>query len=192
MSTVDAEADGTVAVHTKGAPETVVPWCTTIAEAGGGHRDITALDRTRLAGLIDDYAAQGLRMLAIARRRLDGDAVTGSPAPTSRTGCVCSGWSRCSTLPGCRSSTRSPRRTAPGSASTWSPGTTASPRPRSPAASGSARRAPVVTGEQLDALSEPELDHLLPVTRKSSSPAAHPRRSCASPTRCGPRGRSWP
>jgi magnesium-transporting ATPase (P-type) len=77
MSTVDLEGDGTVAVHTKGAPETVLPWCTTITEAAGGQRELTDLDRTRLAGLIDQYAAQGLRILAIARRRLDGDAVIG-------------------------------------------------------------------------------------------------------------------
>ncbi|MCV7164802.1 HAD family hydrolase, partial [Mycobacterium stomatepiae] len=30
-----------------------------------------------------------------------------------------------------------------------------------------------------------------PVARRSFSPAVHRRRSCASPTRCGPRGRSF-
>ena len=57
MSTVDTERDGTVAVHTTDAPETVLPCCTHIAEAGGGHHELTLLHRIRLAGLIDQYAA---------------------------------------------------------------------------------------------------------------------------------------
>jgi calcium-translocating P-type ATPase len=69
MSTIDADADGTVAVHTKGAPETVLPLCVTIAD---GDHPFTVADRARLTVLIDRYAAQGLRMLAIASRRLDG------------------------------------------------------------------------------------------------------------------------
>ena len=71
MSTIDADADGAVAVHTKGAPETVLPLCVTIA---GGDQPFTVADRARLTVLIDRYAAQGLRMLAIARRQLDGSA----------------------------------------------------------------------------------------------------------------------
>jgi calcium-translocating P-type ATPase len=77
MSTIDVEGDATVALHTKGAPETVLPWCTTITEAAGGQRELTDLDRSRLAKLIDQYATQGLRILAIARRRIDGDHVIG-------------------------------------------------------------------------------------------------------------------
>ena len=66
------EADGTVAVHTKGAPESVLPCCTSIsAEDGKGIRELTAADRTRLASVADGYAAQGLRLLAIARRVAD-------------------------------------------------------------------------------------------------------------------------
>ncbi len=77
MSTVDVEGDGTVAVHTKGAPETVLPCCSGIAEIGDGQSELTDADRTHVTGLIDHYAAQGLRVLAIARRRLDDDAVIG-------------------------------------------------------------------------------------------------------------------
>ena len=131
MSTVDAEGDGNIAVHTKGAPETVLPSCTTIAEVGGGLRDLTDLDRTRLAELIDHYAAQGTANIG------DRPPPTrwrhrGRPRPrrcreravSARAGRVV----RPSPAPG--RSTPSPMRTAPGSASTWSPGTTASPRPR--------------------------------------------------------------
>jgi calcium-translocating P-type ATPase len=63
MSTVDRECDGTLAVHTKGAPETVLPCCTSV-----GGRTLTDTDRTELATIVDRYAAQGLRLLAIARR----------------------------------------------------------------------------------------------------------------------------
>ena len=78
MTTIDTEGDGTVAVHTKGAPETVLPCCTAITESGGGRHDLTDLDRTRLTAVIDGYATQGLRMLAIARRELSDDFVVGA------------------------------------------------------------------------------------------------------------------
>lgn len=67
MSTVDVEPDGTVAVHTKGAPETVLPCCATIA-AGEGEHELDQADRDRLTEVVDGYAAKGLRLLAIARQ----------------------------------------------------------------------------------------------------------------------------
>jgi magnesium-transporting ATPase (P-type) len=51
MSTVDVEPEGTVAVHTKGAPETVLPSCTSILDFRG-QRDLTAADRATLAEII--------------------------------------------------------------------------------------------------------------------------------------------
>jgi magnesium-transporting ATPase (P-type) len=74
MSTIDVEADRTVAVHTKGAPETLLPLCISIADVGTAQHDLTVLERARLAKLVGQYAAQGLRVLAIARRPVDGDA----------------------------------------------------------------------------------------------------------------------
>ena len=50
----------------------------------------------------------------------------------------------------------------------------------------------VITGTELDAMSEPQLDDLLGSGSKSSSPAAPPKPSSASPTPCGRRGRSSP
>jgi calcium-translocating P-type ATPase len=57
MSSVDAAAEG-LAVHTKGAPETVLPCCERLDEA----------TRRELQQTIDRYAAEGLRVLAVAQR----------------------------------------------------------------------------------------------------------------------------
>ncbi|HVC14689.1 MAG TPA: cation-transporting P-type ATPase [Acidimicrobiales bacterium] len=73
MSTVDEEADGTLAVHTKGAPETVLPCCSRIVTAEGGERNLTARDRADVLAAVGRYAAEGLRVLAVARRRLDSE-----------------------------------------------------------------------------------------------------------------------
>ncbi len=74
MSTVDERADGTLTVHAKGAPEEVLARSVAI---GGleNHRPITAADRAEVLQVLDSYAKQGLRVLAVARRRLpDGAA----------------------------------------------------------------------------------------------------------------------
>jgi calcium-translocating P-type ATPase len=69
MSSVDDTAAG-VAVHTKGAPETVLPCCTPLDEP----------TRRELQNTIDRYAAGGLRVLAVAHRILPAD----EPAPALR------------------------------------------------------------------------------------------------------------
>ena len=66
-------------VNTKGAPEAVVAVCTTIATAGRA-RTITAADRTTLASAIDTYGRRGLRLLAVATGPLDPAAAP----PTDR------------------------------------------------------------------------------------------------------------
>ena len=70
MSTVD-ECDGRLFVHTKGAPEAVLPCCTMLAEADGGGIPLEPAERGRVEALVDDFAAQGLRVLAIGARLLD-------------------------------------------------------------------------------------------------------------------------
>ena len=74
MSTVDERQDGTLTVHAKGAPEEVLAHATRI---GGleNHRAITDADREEVLAVLEQYAHQGLRVLAIARRRLPDDAV---------------------------------------------------------------------------------------------------------------------
>ena len=69
MSTVDARADGSLTVHAKGAPEEVLARSVAI----GGleqHRPLSEEDRKDVLAALERYAAQGLRVLAIARRRL--------------------------------------------------------------------------------------------------------------------------
>jgi calcium-translocating P-type ATPase len=69
MSTVDERRDGGFTVHVKGAPEEVLRRSTMI---GGprNHVPLTADDRERVLSVLERYAAQGLRVLAVARRRL--------------------------------------------------------------------------------------------------------------------------
>ena len=110
----------------------------------------TDADRDAGARRARALRAQGLRVLAVARRRLpDGAEPPDAPRGRRARARACSASSRCSTRRGPRSPTPSPAATRPASASSSSPATTARRRPRSPAASASratARR--VVTGER--------------------------------------------
>ena len=69
MATVD-DVGGLCTVHVKGAPETVVPCCTTIITEQG-ERPLNAMARQRVLATVDRYADRGLRVLAIARRVVD-------------------------------------------------------------------------------------------------------------------------
>ena len=79
MSTVDEREDGTLSVHAKGAPEEVLRRSTRI---GGrdDHRPITEQDRREVLAALERYASQGLRVLAVARHRLP----QGVPPPERR------------------------------------------------------------------------------------------------------------
>ncbi|HET6209631.1 MAG TPA: HAD-IC family P-type ATPase, partial [Jatrophihabitans sp.] len=100
MSTIDAVAADTVAIHLKGALETVLPCCTTYladglsehrardergAErsdslSGGQPRPLDDQVRRDFAAALDRYAVRGLRVLAVARRSLPA----GAPVPQDR------------------------------------------------------------------------------------------------------------
>ena len=69
MSTVDERADGGITVHAKGAPEEVLARSTMIGGAKD-HVPLTEDDRERVLAVLERYASQGLRVLAVARRRL--------------------------------------------------------------------------------------------------------------------------
>ncbi len=73
MSTVDERADGSLTVHAKGAPEEVLRRSTMI---GGpeDHISLTVADREEVLGVLERYASRGLRVLAVARRRLPDGA----------------------------------------------------------------------------------------------------------------------
>jgi len=79
MSTVDHDADGLV-VHTRDAPETVLPCCTRMRGPQGSAGLLEAAARVPLQATLDHDSARGLRVLAIARRTLD----QGQPAPVDR------------------------------------------------------------------------------------------------------------
>ena len=76
MSTLDADADGTW-IHTKGAPESVLPRCARVLSSGGHELPLEPETRGLITSHVEGYARDGLRVLALARRSLS----TGSEAP---------------------------------------------------------------------------------------------------------------
>jgi magnesium-transporting ATPase (P-type) len=79
MSSAD-ETAGVLALHTKGAPETVLPCCTQVVDPNGNIRALDDPTRLELQHTLDRYAAGGLRVLAIAQRIL----AAGQPVPARR------------------------------------------------------------------------------------------------------------
>ena len=73
MSTVDERQDGTLTIHAKGAPEEVLERATRIA-GRDSHRELLETDRAMVLAVLERYASQGLRVLALARRRLPDGA----------------------------------------------------------------------------------------------------------------------
>jgi magnesium-transporting ATPase (P-type) len=116
MSTVDRDG-GLLAVHTKGAPEAVLPRCRSRLDDGGREAAIDAAEAGRLEALVDGYAMQGLRVLAVAERRLD-DGVPERREDAERD-LLLLGFVAMIDPP------RSPAATRPGSGSSSSPATTA-------------------------------------------------------------------
>jgi calcium-translocating P-type ATPase len=72
MSTVD-ERDGELWLDSKGAPESLLPCCTRIAWEDGEH-PLDEEDRERVERQVEEYAGQGLRVLGVARRPLGRDS----------------------------------------------------------------------------------------------------------------------
>jgi len=73
---VDRETDG-ARVHTKGAPEDLLPLCTTVATTDGRQRALTPQDQGGLEVLVSEWAKDGLRLLAVAERDIDLADVAG-------------------------------------------------------------------------------------------------------------------
>jgi calcium-translocating P-type ATPase len=78
MTTVD-ERDGRLAVNTKGAPEEILARVTRI-HRGQAEQPLTAADRDTVTRVMRDYAGGGLRVLAVAHRVLPA----GSAVPSRR------------------------------------------------------------------------------------------------------------
>jgi magnesium-transporting ATPase (P-type) len=69
MSTLDTNgAEGWL--HTKGAPESVLPRCTDTLSAGGDLLPFDVAERERVSRQVESFARQGLRVLALARRAM--------------------------------------------------------------------------------------------------------------------------
>jgi calcium-translocating P-type ATPase len=78
MTTVD-EQDGGLAISTKGAPEEILARAGRIRR-GTEETPVTEADRATVRRIMNDYARQGLRVLAVARRGLPA----GAPVPVQR------------------------------------------------------------------------------------------------------------
>ena len=68
MSTLDL-VDGRLQLNSKGAPEVILPLCSTV-----NQRPITKGDLQKIQHTVDHYAHQGLRVLAFAQKTLDQQA----------------------------------------------------------------------------------------------------------------------
>lgn len=69
MSTIDQVGEDLV-VHTKGAPEALLPLCTAILDAAGDQVPLGDAGRARVTTQANDFASDGLRVLALAQRVL--------------------------------------------------------------------------------------------------------------------------
>ncbi len=67
--TVVCREDGSRVAHMKGAPEVVLPLCVSIQKAGGVW-PLSDHDRERILDVAADMAGRGMRVLALAQRRL--------------------------------------------------------------------------------------------------------------------------
>jgi len=71
MSSVE-ERDGALAIHVKGAPEAVLEQTTSVL-GEEGQRPLEPADRALILAAVERYAAQGLRVLAVAGKLLASD-----------------------------------------------------------------------------------------------------------------------
>ena len=69
MSTLDAGDEADV-LHTKGAPESVLPHCTRTLAADGHAIELSSSEREQIARRVEHFAGEGMRVLALARRTL--------------------------------------------------------------------------------------------------------------------------
>lgn len=75
MSTLDP-VDGGLELHTKGAPETLLPLCTSIIGRDGRPVPLQDGEREEISARVEGFARSGLRVLAFAERRLDADSAS--------------------------------------------------------------------------------------------------------------------
>ncbi|MFD7982208.1 cation-translocating P-type ATPase [Kitasatospora indigofera] len=87
MTTADSES-GTVVLHTKGAPEEVLAHADRLLDRGS-QRPLGPADRTEVVRAVGNLAARGLRVLGVARRQLPpGQAPPGRREDAERNLCL--------------------------------------------------------------------------------------------------------
>jgi calcium-translocating P-type ATPase len=160
MTTVD-QYDGTLVVHTKGALEAVLDRCTMI-HRGGKDAPLCAADRDEVVRVMNGYARSGLRVLAMACRTLPQSA----DIPSEREDAECD---LC--LAGLAAMLDPPRREVPAAIDqvhhagirvhvvTGDNGLTAAAIAENVGIGGEGMQ--VVSGAELDAMTEAQLDELL-------------------------------
>jgi calcium-translocating P-type ATPase len=70
MTVIEERAGGELVAWTKGAPESVVGHCVSVASDSCTDHPLDTAFRGALEARLDDLASQGLRLIAVARRRL--------------------------------------------------------------------------------------------------------------------------
>jgi calcium-translocating P-type ATPase len=73
MSTLDTD-ESQDWIHTKGAPESVLPQCVDVLLPDGQQLPFAASERERVTRQVESFAGEGLRVLALARRSLPSGA----------------------------------------------------------------------------------------------------------------------
>lgn len=81
MSTVDQVPDQPRVIHTKGAPEAVLSICSRVLDIDGHPTTLDAARRGEVEAAVNAFATEGLRVLAFASRELTVD----EPQPRRRT-----------------------------------------------------------------------------------------------------------
>jgi calcium-translocating P-type ATPase len=83
MSTLDAEGSLTW-LHTKGAPESVLPRCTSSLSADGAVLSFQSSERALVTQQVESFARRGLRVLALAHRAMPAGEDALAPARSAR------------------------------------------------------------------------------------------------------------
>jgi magnesium-transporting ATPase (P-type) len=80
-------AHAPLVLHTKGAPEAILPRCERLLGPDGAQRPLDSRLRARIATQVESFAAAGMRVLAFARRELDAPVPPEARAQAERELC---------------------------------------------------------------------------------------------------------
>ena len=86
MTTLELRS-GSEWLDTKGAPEAVLPRCVTVLAGGGAELPLDAAECEHIIDRVEEYAQEGLRVLALARRTLPAGAEVPSREEAERELC---------------------------------------------------------------------------------------------------------